>query len=86
MVTSNSTFSGVVGITSRTLPNGSTQGSLSFRAYANNANNTDIMCVFANGHVHITKLKYKILIQGMLHVYDFSAYILYCNSTLILQL
>ena len=73
MVTSNSSFPGVVGIASRTLSNGSTQGSLSFKAYAY-ANNTEIMCVFANGLVHLTKVKYKILIQGMLYAYEFSAY------------
>ena len=63
VVTSNSTFPGVVYITSQTLSNGSTQGSLTFRAYAN-ANNTNIECFFANGSKTIPELEHLIVIQG----------------------
>lgn len=70
MVTNNSTFPGVVGIASRTLSNGSTQGSLTFTAYAN-ANNTDVLCFFADGS-DLIRMEYKILIQGMLHVYAYT--------------
>ena len=63
MVASNSTFPGVVGITSRPLSNGSTKGSLTFTAYAQ-ANNTSIRCFVVNGVQTITELEYYIVIQG----------------------
>ena len=64
MVTSNSTFPGVVGITSRRLSNGSTQGSLTFRAYTQ-ANNTIIRCFSVNVFKNILELEYYIVIQGI---------------------
>ena len=63
MVTSNSTFPGVVGITSRRLSNGSTQGSLTFTAYTQ-ANNTIIRCFSVNVFKNILELEYYIVIQG----------------------
>ena len=73
-MTSNSN---VVRIRSETFANGSTQGSLSLKAYAN-TNNTEVMCFLANGQWldPIIRLIYKILIQGMKYVYDFSVYAL----------
>ena len=65
VVTSNSTFPDVVYITIQTLSNGSTQGSLTFRAHAN-VNNTDIECFVSNRSRSIHQLDYNIVIQGML--------------------
>ena len=65
VVNSNSTFPDVVYITSQTLSNGSTQGSLIFIAYAN-VNNTDIECFVSNGVHILPQLDSNVLIQGYL--------------------
>ena len=66
VVTSNSTFPDIVYITSQTLSNGSTQGSLTFRAYAH-VNNTDIECFVTDlDHFEtVTQVDYNIIIQGI---------------------
>ena len=66
VVTSNSTFPDVVYITSQTLSNGSTQGSLTFTAYAQ-FNNTDIECFVTDLDrlETLPQLNYNIVIQGI---------------------
>ena len=66
VVTSNSTFPDVVCITIQALSNGSTQGSLTFRAYGH-VNNTDIQCFVTNGFHYLPQQakNYIIIIQGM---------------------
>lgn len=83
VVASNSTFPDIIRIYSQTFANGSTQGSLSLRTCAN-TNDTDVMCYFANGDDPI-RMMYKILIQGMQYVYDFSVYELSCKCFTISQ-
>ena len=66
VVNSNSIFPDVVYITSQTLLNGSTQGSLTFIAY-DQANNTGIECFVTNGFHYLPQQakNYTIIIQGM---------------------
>ena len=65
VVNDNSTFPHVVYITSQTLSNGSTQGSLTFRAH-NQVNNTGIECFVTNGFHYLPQQakNYTIIIQG----------------------
>ena len=66
VVTRNSAFRDVVYVSSQTLSNGSTQGSLIFIAYAH-VNNTDIECFVTDldRFDTVTQLDYKIVIQGI---------------------
>ena len=59
----NSTFPDVIWISSQTLSNGSTRGSLTFRAH-DQANNTVIECFITNGFHILLQLNYKMTVQG----------------------
>ena len=85
VVTSNSTFRDVVCITSETFSNGSTQGSLTFRAYGQ-ANNTDIECFVTNGDLILLQLDYVITLQGTLYNCSFNKCIVNEWHNVILQL
>ena len=82
VVTSNSTFPDVVYITSQTLSNGSTQGSLTFRADAH-VNNSDIECFVTDPDhlVILPQLDYNIVIQGIYIWYIPKCWLTYANNT-----